>query len=133
MGTLLLPLSPTPSTKAGQLQAGRKAMIDRKHRLSVTRQAQLLGLSRGAVYYLPQPVGAADLALMRRLDALHLEHPFMGARRLRRQLQSGGLQVGRRHVRTRSYCAWAWRRYVLSPVPASAIRTTRSMPICCAI
>jgi putative transposase len=74
-------------------------MIDRKHRLSVTRQAQLLGLSRGAVYYLPQPVGA-DLALMRRLDELHLEHPFMGARMLRRQLQSGGLQVGRRHVRT---------------------------------
>ena len=75
-------------------------MIDRKHRLSVTRQAQLLGLSRGAVYYLPQAVGAADLALMRRLDELHLEHPFMGARMLRRQLQSGGLQVGRRHVRT---------------------------------
>ena len=75
-------------------------MIDRKHRLSVTRQAQLLGISRGAVYYLPQPVGAADLALMRRLDELHLEHPFMGARMLRRQIQSGGLQVGRRHVRT---------------------------------
>ena len=75
-------------------------MIDRKHRLSVTRQAQLLGISRGAVYYLPQPVGAADLALMRRLDELHLEHPFMGARMLRRQLQSEGLRVGRRHVRT---------------------------------
>ena len=75
-------------------------MIDRKHRLSVTRQAQLLGLSRGAVYYLPQPVGAADLALMRRLDELHLEHPFMGARMLRRQLHSEGLQVGRGHVRT---------------------------------
>jgi putative transposase len=75
-------------------------MIDRNHRLSVTRQAQLLSISRGAVYYLPQAVGAADLALMRRLDELHLEHPFMGARMLRRQLQSGGLQVGRRHVRT---------------------------------
>ena len=75
-------------------------MIDRKHALSVTRQARLLGLSRGAVYYLPQPVGAADLALMRRLDELHLEHPFMGARMLRRQLQSEGIQVGRRHVRT---------------------------------
>jgi putative transposase len=80
--------------------AGRKAMIDRKHRLSVKRQAQLLGISRGAVYYLPQPVGAADLALMRRLDELHLEHPFMGARMLRRQLKSEGIQVGRRHVRT---------------------------------
>jgi putative transposase len=75
-------------------------MIDRKHRLSVKRQAQLLGISRGAVYYLPQPVGAADLALMRRLDELHLEHPFMGARMLRRQLKSEGIQVGRRHVRT---------------------------------
>src|SRR5277367_2562738 len=80
--------------------AGRKAMIDRKHRLSVTRQAQLLGLSRGSVYYLPQPASAADLALMRRLDVLHLEHPFMGARMLRRQLLAAGIRVGRRHVRT---------------------------------
>jgi putative transposase len=52
------------------------------------------------VYYLRQPVGAADSALMRRLDELHLEHPFMGARMLRRQLQSESIQVGRRHVRT---------------------------------
>jgi len=75
-------------------------MIDRKHRLSVTRQATLLGLSRGSVYYLPRPVGAAALALMRRLDELHLEHPFMGARMLRRQLLAAGIRVGRRHVRT---------------------------------
>jgi putative transposase len=75
-------------------------MIDRKHRLSVTRQANLLGLSRGSVYYLPQPTSAADLALMRRLDELHLEHPFMGARMLRRQLLAEGIRVGRRHVRT---------------------------------
>jgi putative transposase len=75
-------------------------MIDRKHRLSITRQAALLGLSRGSVYYLPQPTSAADLALMRRLDELHLEHPFMGARMLRRQLLAEGIRVGRRHVRT---------------------------------
>jgi putative transposase len=75
-------------------------MIDRKHRLSVTRQATLLGLSRGSVYYLPKPTSAADLALMRRLDELHLEHPFMGARMLRRQLLAEGIRVGRRHVRT---------------------------------
>ncbi|MGD0288841.1 MAG: IS3 family transposase [Candidatus Binataceae bacterium] len=81
-------------------RAGRQAMIDRKHRLSVTRQASLLGLSRGSVYYLPQPTSAADLALMRRLDELHLEHPFMGARMLRRQLLAEGIRVGRRHVRT---------------------------------
>jgi len=75
-------------------------MIDREHELPVTRQAQLLGLSRGSVYYVAQPVSTAALALMRRLDELHLEHPFMGARMLRRQLLFEGIQVGRRHVRT---------------------------------
>lgn len=52
------------------------------------------------MYYLPQPVSPADLALMRRLDELHLEHPFMGARMLRDQLARQGIHVGRRHVRT---------------------------------
>ena len=75
-------------------------MIDRNEQLSVTRQAQLLGISRGSVYYLPRPVSDADLALMRRLDELHLEHPFMGARMLRNQLRREGIQVGRRHVGT---------------------------------
>ena len=75
-------------------------MIDRSHELSVTRQAELLNISRGTVYYLPQPVSAADLALMRRIDQLHLEHPFMGARMLRDQLTRQGIRVGRRHVRT---------------------------------
>ena len=55
-------------------------MIDHSHGLPITRQAGLLGMSRGSVYYLPRPVSAADLALMRKLDELHLEHPFMGAR-----------------------------------------------------
>src|ERR1700693_51938 len=75
-------------------------MIDREDELPVTRQAKLLGLSRGSVYYVAQPTSAADLALMRRLDELHLEYPFMGARVLRRQLLVAGIQVGRRHVRT---------------------------------
>jgi len=44
-------------------------MIDRHHALSISRQAQLAGISRGSVYYLPKPVSAADLALMRRIDA----------------------------------------------------------------
>ena len=73
-------------------------MIDRGHDLPITRQAQLLGMSRRAVYYLARPASAADLALMRRIDELHLEHPFMGARMLRRQLQRQGVAVGRRHV-----------------------------------
>ena len=75
-------------------------MIDRNHKLSITRQAQLLGMSRGSVYYLPRAVSAADLALMRRIDQLHLEHPFMGARMLRDQLHRQGVKVGRRHVAT---------------------------------
>ena len=75
-------------------------MIDRNHSLSLTRQTQLLGISRGSVYYLPRLTSEADLALMRRIDELHLEHPFMGARMLRRQLQRQGIHVGRRHLGT---------------------------------
>ena len=75
-------------------------MIDRDHDLPVTRQAKLLNISRGTVYYLPRPVADTDLAVMRRIDELHLEHPFMGARMLRRHLLREGVAVGRRHVRT---------------------------------
>ena len=75
-------------------------MIDRDHKLSITRQASLLNISRGTVYYLPQPVSPADLALMRRIDELHLKHPFMGARMLRDQLARQGIHAGRRHIRT---------------------------------
>ena len=55
-------------------------MIDREHEFSVTKQAKLLDISRGTVYYLPKPVSSVDLALMRKIDELHLEHPFMAAR-----------------------------------------------------
>ncbi len=60
----------------------------------------MLGISRGAVYYLPRPPSAADLALMRRIDEIHLEYPFMGSRQIVRHLRREGLQVGRLHVRT---------------------------------
>ncbi len=75
-------------------------MIDRDHELSITRQAKLLNISRGTVYYLPLPVSPADLALMRKIDELHLEHPFMGARMLRDHLARQGIHAGRRHIRT---------------------------------
>ncbi len=75
-------------------------MIDRNHDLPVTRQAELVGLPRSTVYSLPTPVSAADLALMRRIDALHLEHPYAGARMLRDMLQREGVAVGRKHVAT---------------------------------
>ena len=80
--------------------AERKTMIDRTHKLPITRQAELLDISRGAVYYQPRPISEADLALMRRLDQLHLDHPFMGSRMLRRALAQEGIQVGRRHIAT---------------------------------
>lgn len=73
-------------------------MIDRTHTLPITRQAALLDISRSAVYYLPRPISAADLALMRRIDELHLQHPFMGARMLSRTLAREGIHAGRRHV-----------------------------------
>ncbi len=75
-------------------------MIDRTDPLPVGKQAKLLGISRGAVYYLPRATSQADLALMRQIDQLHLEHPFMGQRMLVRQLKRQGVHVGRLHVRT---------------------------------
>ena len=50
-------------------------MIDRGHDLPITKQAEVLRISRGSIYYLPRPVPEADLAIMRRLDELHLRSP----------------------------------------------------------
>jgi len=75
-------------------------MIDRDHKLSVTKQAEAVGIARSTVYYLPRPVSVADLALMRQIDRLHTEFPFAGARMLCRLLAAGGSKVGRRHVKT---------------------------------
>jgi putative transposase len=75
-------------------------MIDRRHVLSITRQASVLGISRGSVYYMPRPVPAADLVLMRRIDELHLDYPFAGSRMLQGLLKAEGYCVGRRHVAT---------------------------------
>jgi len=75
-------------------------MIDRSHDLPVTRQAKALNVSRGSVYYMPRLVSEGDLAIMRRIDELHLEYPFMGSRMLRDMLHREGIAVGRRHVAT---------------------------------
>jgi putative transposase len=75
-------------------------MIDHDHKLSLTQQTALLGISRGSVYYEPVPVSAEDLALMRRIDELHLEFPFAGSRMLRGLLAAEGSKLGRRHVIT---------------------------------
>jgi putative transposase len=75
-------------------------MIDRQHDLPITKQAEVLCVSRGSVYYLPRPVPEADLAIMRRIDRLHLEFPFAGSRMLRGLLAADGCKIGRRHVKT---------------------------------
>src|ERR1700694_2455994 len=80
--------------------AERKAMIDREHDLSITKQAGVLKISRGSVYYLPRPVSSADLEVMRRLDRLHMEFPFAGSRMSRGLLALQGCKIGRRHVKT---------------------------------
>jgi putative transposase len=75
-------------------------MIDRTHDLPISKQAEALNISRGSVYYLPRPVPKTELAIMHRLDRLHLEYPFAGSRMLRGLLAAEGCKIGRRHVRT---------------------------------
>ncbi|MBY0439735.1 MAG: IS3 family transposase [Burkholderiales bacterium] len=80
--------------------AERKSMIDSTHKLPVVQQVRLLSLARSTAYYQPRPIPVEDLQLMRRIDALHLEHPFAGARMLRDLLRQDGYFVGRKHVGT---------------------------------
>ena len=75
-------------------------MIDNSAKLSVSRQAILLGISRGSVYYQPRPVTDADLKLMHRIDKLHMAFPFAGSRMLQGLLVQEGFAVGRLHVAT---------------------------------
>ena len=75
-------------------------MIDRTHDLPLSRQATLLRLSRSSLYYEPQPVPEAELAIMRRIDALHLDDPFAGSRMLRDLLRGEDVVIGREMVRT---------------------------------
>jgi len=75
-------------------------MIDREHALSLTRQASVLQLSRSSLYYQPRAVSPGDLAIMRRIDELHLDYPFAGSRMLRDLLRGEGVEVGRHRVST---------------------------------
>jgi putative transposase len=97
-------------------------MIDREHDLPVTKQAAVLRLSRSTVYYQPRAVPGADLKIMRRLDELHLEFPFAGARMLRGLLAAEGSKVGRRHVKT------LMRKMGIEALRSPGIRSIR---ICC--
>jgi len=95
-------------------------MIDRTHDLPLARQAALLRLSRSQLYYEPRPVPAAELAIMRRIDALHLDYPFAGSRMLRDLLRGEGVVIGRDLVRTmmRRMCIEALYRRPNTSKPA---------------
>ncbi len=75
-------------------------MIDTSHKLPIVHQTRLLQLARSSVYYQPKAKSETDLALMRRIDELHLEHPFAGARMLRDMLRAASHVIGRKHVTT---------------------------------
>ena len=75
-------------------------MIDRSHKLPVAKQCRILKLTRSSIYYRPRPIMTSDLELMHRMDKLHLEYPFAGARMLRSMLRREGHSIGRRHTRT---------------------------------
>jgi putative transposase len=84
--------------REGPTVAERKAMIDRCHNLPVSQQARQLGISRASIYYLPRPVSASDLALMRRVDELHMTYPFARSRMLCNLFGGEGVMFGRLHI-----------------------------------
>ena len=78
----------------------RKAMIARDHPgLSLSRQCQVLAISRSSFYYAPKGESPENLALMRRIDELFMKYPFYGSRQMVRQLRREGVAVGRHRVR----------------------------------
>ena len=108
-------------------------MIDRTHALPVTKQASVLGISRGAVYDEPRPTSAFDLALMRRIDAVHLEKPWFGVRGLRRVLKAEFPGVGRRHYGTLMRTMGIKRDRPRSRGPVVGIGRIRFIRTCCAV
>lgn len=95
------------------------------HKLRMSRQAELLAISRSNLYYLPHSTSEADLALIRRIDELHLNYPFAGGRMLRNLLRLEGVQVGRQHVATlmakMDIAAISRQRKTSAPHPAHPI------------
>ncbi|MBA3035308.1 MAG: IS3 family transposase [Desulfobacterium sp.] len=88
------------SSARSHSRSERKEMIDRKSKLSIVKQCQLIGTSRTSMYYKPKPISFKDLELMRLIDEIHLRLPFYGSRRIRDELNGSGHEVGRGHVST---------------------------------
>jgi len=75
-------------------------MINREHPLPLSKQCQLMNISRSSMYYQAVGNNTRDLELMRLIDEIHLKWPFLGSRRIRDELMDHGYSVGREHVRT---------------------------------
>ena len=71
-------------------------MINRHFSLSLVKQCKTLDIARSGVYYTPKPDSDTDLKLMRLIDEIHLNRPFLGSRRIADALQ--GHSVNRKHV-----------------------------------
>ena len=76
----------------------RRALVEANARPSMRRQCELLGVNRSSLYYEPVEPDAEELALMRRMDELHLKHPFFGSRMMTRTLKAKGVLVNRKRV-----------------------------------
>ena len=76
----------------------RRGRIHEQHALSKTRRCELLDVARSSAYYRREPVGEADLAVMRLIDEIHLQWPFYGSRRMRDALEERGHTVNRKRI-----------------------------------
>src|SRR6185503_18398079 len=94
------PATPAVDVKSLHAKIGELTLENDFLEGPITKQAEILKVSRGSVYYLPRAVSSADLEIMQRLDRLHLEYPFAGSRMLRGLLALQGCKIGRRHVKT---------------------------------
>src|SRR5271170_5959152 len=78
----------------------RLALVDHDDPvLPVVAQCRLLKVARSTLYYRPAPVSADDLAVMRRMDELHLAWPFYGSRRMTAVLRREGRPVNRKRIK----------------------------------
>lgn len=97
-------------------------MIDKKANLSVKKQCKLLSLARSTAYHRPKPVSEEDLQLMKEIDAIHMELPYYGSRRIAWVLRQKGYDVGRGHVsklmRLMGICAIYCKKKLSKPCPA---------------
>ena len=119
-------------------------MIDKKDKLSVKRQCELLDLNRSGVYYKPVSLSETDRELMRQIDETHLNYPFYGSRNIRNELLSKGYHVGRDKIRrlmrkmgiealyVKPKLSWSDPKHVKYPYLLRDLQITKANQVWCA-